>query len=168
VRCDRSGGENSGNNCEIAADDRVLPELHPELPFGQHGAREHHEAAGLLIEAMDDPQAGEVALRAIQLVSDCPLGEILECRIEFAALLGPFEFRWVSNGVDTRRFLNHNDVVIEVPDDKPIRMCSAWERLGMIEKNDHFVLLQPARFIGTDGFTDLHSPCGDEFADIVP
>jgi hypothetical protein len=43
---------------QVTAMDRVLAELPPQMAFRLHRAREHHQAAGLAIQAMDRTQPG--------------------------------------------------------------------------------------------------------------
>ena len=105
---------------------------------------------------------------SFELLGDGPLRQVFERGVEFAPLFGPLQFGRVANGVHAGRLLDHDDMLVEVTNDQPLRVRSARQRLGMFEQNDDFVLLQPPGIVGADRVADLHAPRRDEFANLGP
>jgi hypothetical protein len=56
VRFDRPGRKDPRHHCQVFPHHRVFAELLPKFSFRQSGTREYHQATGLLVETMDNPE----------------------------------------------------------------------------------------------------------------
>lgn len=165
---DRPRRQVAGDDREVAPHDRVVPELRPEFPFRQGRPGEADEPARLLVEPVDDPQERQPLGRPVQPVGDGPLGQVLQGRVEPPPLLGPLPLLRVADGVHPRRLLDHDDMVVEVPDHEPFGVGGPGEGLRLAEQLDHLALLEPPGVVGADRVADLDPAGGDELLDLAP
>jgi len=167
-RCDRLTGQKTGDDDKVAASDRMLAELPAKFSFAKRAAGKYQQAAGFLVEAVDDPQGGQLTVAATELSGNRPLSQILQSRIERPPSLRPAQFQGVSNAVDSGRFFNNHQMLVEMPNHQPLGSSRPGQRLCSGKHGDLLSFAQPPGIIGSNGIADLDSTALNQRPNLFP
>ena len=168
VALDRLGLHVPRDDRDVTAGDRVFLELPAQLALATNAAGKNHQAAGVFVESLDDAQPRQIPGFLAKFPADRFLGDILERRGQFPALLGPFEFGRVAHGVEAGDFFNHDHVVVKVPDDDILGSFASHLSDGLRADLDDLARLHPAGMIHAHRTANRHVTPFDQGADRRP
>src|SRR5262245_21028479 len=102
-------------------------ELTTQLSFGQYTSREYDQTTGLLVEPLDDAQAGQdpPAWSAFEFGNH--LGNnVFHCRRQSLTLRRPLPFGGMAHGRYSRWLLDDDQMLVEVADVDGFLLLGSW------------------------------------------
>ncbi len=157
----------AGHNGEITADDGMGMELFAQAALGSHRAREDDESARFLVKSMDDPQTRQRPFANAPFAPRNELcHEIIQGRRERSAAFVPVALRWMADGGNAGRLLDHDKMLVEMADDDGFFMARL--RCGTGEQFDGLAFLEPPRRIETQFAVNASTARGDEPPHLIP
>jgi ferredoxin len=160
----------------------VGPKLQPQLALGINRPGEHHQPAGLAIEAMNGPQTpqgtflprrrllprltgGTPPPSPLSTVDD-PRQDFIQRRLQLFAAAGPAALFGVPQSGHSRRLFNHHQVLVEIADLYVVFSGGRGGRKG--QQADHLPFFQAAAFVETQIAVDLNVTAGEQLPHSPP
>ena len=152
------------------------PKLQTQLALGIDRSGEHHQPTGFAVESMHGPQtpqgtfltggrllaglSGGTASSAPFTAVDDPRQDFIQRGLQLLAAAGPVAlFRMPQSG-HSRRFFDHHEVLVEIPNLDVVFGRGWGGRVG--QQPDHLSLFQAAAFVQTQISVDLNVPAGEQ------